>query len=107
MTRVDIGRDGNWCDIRIRGHAGYATDGEDIVCAAVSVLGFTLMQCLRDAEDAGIIRGLSQSIESGDIWARYESVHHGTVDTILNTVLCGFRMVEERYPSFCAVCVKE
>ena len=103
MTQVYICCNGRWNEIRIQGHAGYAKEGEDIVCAAVSTLSYTLMQCLRDAEDAGIIRGLSQSIESGDIRASYESIHHGTAHTILNTILCGFRMIEEQYPSHCRV----
>ena len=107
MTQINIVRNGHWYDISIGGHAGYAQQGEDIVCAAISVLSYTLMQALRDAEEAGIIRSLRQSIESGAVCAGYESIHHGTANTILNTILCGFRMVEERYPDNCKVALAD
>ena len=32
--------------LRVRGHAGYAPEGQDIVCAAVSALVYTLAQNL-------------------------------------------------------------
>jgi len=101
MTQIFVGRSGNWYEIRIQGHADYAKQGNDIVCAAISALSYTLMQSLLEAEEAGIIRGLQQCLEQGDIRAGYESIHHGTAGTILNTILCGFRMIEERYPENC------
>ena len=37
--------------IRVKGHAGYAEMGKDIVCAGVSVLVQTLIQSLEDLTD--------------------------------------------------------
>ena len=107
MTHIFVGRNGNRYEIRIQGHADYAKQGDDIVCAAISALSYTLMQSLLEAEEAGIIRGLQQCLDRGDIRAGYESIHHGTAGTILNTILCGFRMVEERYPENCEVILED
>lgn len=43
-------RDGTECrhTITIKGHAGYAPIGEDIVCAGVSTLAYTLIARLED-----------------------------------------------------------
>lgn len=108
MTTVCFSRKGNVYEFFVRGHAGYAQPGrEDIVCAAVSVLGYTLLQALREAEKAGVIRCLTERIRSGDLEARFESQHHGTANAIVNTILCGYRLVEERYPDFCRVLVQD
>ena len=36
-------RNGNYLEFVSKGHAGYAEEGQDIVCAAVSVLVITAM----------------------------------------------------------------
>lgn len=42
--------------LRVKGHAGYARKGEDIVCAACSILAYTLGQNARDLERSGSLR---------------------------------------------------
>ena len=48
MTRVSLFRDpqGRLCGFQCRGHAGYAEEGSDIVCAAVSALSITCCNAL-------------------------------------------------------------
>jgi len=48
MIRVTLYHDGNGepCGFECRGHAGYAEEGYDIVCAAVSVLSTTCANAL-------------------------------------------------------------
>lgn len=47
MIRATLYRaDGRYTGYRAAGHAGYADEGEDIVCAAVSVLGCTCVNSL-------------------------------------------------------------
>ena len=54
MTRVTLyrGSDGNLCGFECKGHAGYAREGSDIVCAAVSALSITCANSLQSV--AGI-----------------------------------------------------
>lgn len=44
---IRIGMDIDGMRVEIDGHAGYAQPGQDIVCAAVSVLTYTLAENLR------------------------------------------------------------
>ncbi len=62
-----------------RGHAGYQTDGEDIICAAVTTLAATLISSLTDLlqvedltfhlndGDIGCQLGPSALVEAGDV----------------------------------------
>ncbi len=93
MTTVRYWRDGNLHELRVTGHAGFAKDGgPDIVCAAVSMLACTLLRSAR---------------ESGDVWMGARA--HGVpseglrVEAVVETVLCGYRMLEEAYPGWVAV----
>lgn len=45
-------------ELTAEGHAGYGPHGQDIVCAAISVLAQTLAACVEDqAEEAEIMPG--------------------------------------------------
>ena len=71
MTTVSFLRDARGlCGIRVSGHAGYAPAGEDIVCAAASVLPGGLSPA--SEHDARIIL---RTAEQGflDIAAQYPS----------------------------------
>ena len=60
MTTVSFLRDARGlCGIRVSGHAGYAPAGEDIVCAAASVLITTCANALESV--AGIRPNVSHS----------------------------------------------
>ena len=38
------------CHVEVRGHAGYGRRGEDLICAAASILVMTLKENCREAE---------------------------------------------------------
>lgn len=46
MTRIEIEKN----KITINGHAGYGPEGQDIVCSAISILTYTLIGALEDAD---------------------------------------------------------
>lgn len=48
MTKVEIFKDnmGNIIRYRVSGHTGFAEEGEDIVCSAISVLAQTILVAL-------------------------------------------------------------
>jgi len=50
MTRVlfERGQDGSWKSFSLDGHTGYAEEGTDIVCAALSVLAINTVNCLEE-----------------------------------------------------------
>lgn len=50
-------------DVEIHGHAGYAPNGQDIICAAVSAIAYTLLSSLQRVQP----EGLSFTADSGDM----------------------------------------
>jgi uncharacterized protein YsxB (DUF464 family) len=83
----------------VDGHAGYRKAGEDIICAAVSVLAYTAVGALKD------LAGLSPdwSEQDGHMDCQVpdpEEMPHGrleTTRTILDSFALGCRQVEASY----------
>lgn len=74
--------------IDIRGHAGYAPAGQDIVCAAASILALTL---------ADVCDGAEIEREDGHMRIR------GGDPTAIMFAARGFRLLSEAYPEFVEV----
>ena len=101
MTTINVSKSRKQYLIVLKGHAGFDMSGNDVVCHGISMLGFTLLQALLDAEETGLLRNLSQRIDDAEIEASFEPVNRGKVDVILDTILCGFRLLQTRYPDYC------
>ena len=41
------------CSLRLKGHAGQAEVGKDIVCASASILAYTLAHCIKNMWELG------------------------------------------------------
>ena len=59
--------------IIIEGHSGYDVSGSDVVCAGVSALVCTLVNCLRDECSAERIQLLRDVVRSGYVCFEVES----------------------------------
>lgn len=101
MTTVTFLRDARGlCGIRVSGHAGYAPAGEDIVCAAASVLITTCANALESV--AGIRPDVSQkpvmiqvSLPDG-----LSPADEHDARVILRTAEQGFLDIAAQYPSY-------
>lgn len=100
MIRVVIWRDleGNPSGLTVKGHAGYAPKGEDIVCSAVSALAQTAVLSLREqlgqdpvviVEEGNLECFLPSALEAGD--AEKARIILQTVETGLNAIACDYR----------------
>jgi len=108
---IEIGllreKDGFIRRITVKGHAGYAEAGSDIVCAAVSVTAYTAAGALNDL--AGIGRcwrekdGYMRITIPQDITMEQKA----TAGIILETTAIGFRQIEEAYKTFVKVLDEE
>lgn len=86
-------------DVRVRGHAGYAEVGKDIVCAAVTVLCYALGGMLARAEDEGLLLGeATVEMNPGDIHIACRPKNKKAVRRIFDTALLGMEMVANEYP---------
>ena len=94
MTHIHYHRDESHHRLHITGHAGYAPEGCDIVCAGVSALSMALLAYLQgqqaDTKDFLCRKGeLKFRCETG-----------GEIDTAMDVALTGYRILAGMYPEY-------
>ncbi|MBP3736633.1 MAG: ribosomal-processing cysteine protease Prp [Lachnospiraceae bacterium] len=96
MTDVQVTRkDGAYRSVYVRGHAGFAEEGEDIVCAAISALTINTVNCLEE-----IVREemTTESSEDGAvIGIRFPKVPGKEATLLIDCLLYGLRSIREQY----------
>ena len=102
MIRAEVRRrGGRIVRLHVRGHAGTAPYGEDLVCAAVSaVVQTAALGLARLDAGAGPAR-----VRDGDLLWQGESGEAGQI--ILETCVLGLEDIAESYPGAIALVVKE
>ena len=85
--------------LEVNGHAGYAEEGKDIVCSAISMLTDALGGVLEEAEARG---RCEYRIRDGDgsvvITADPTLGSVNEIKAYFRMVVTGFRMLQEQYP---------
>lgn len=88
--------------VAVRGHAGYAAHGRDIVCSAVSALALTAAIAVErrgggaeTREEPSFVSADAASIAGDE--ARKEGI------AILGAVADGLRAIQEQYPDFVTI----
>ncbi|ACL75675.1 ribosomal-processing cysteine protease Prp [Ruminiclostridium cellulolyticum] len=109
MIKINIGRDlaGTIKKFVIKGHAGYAEEGSDIVCSAVSAIAYTAVGAIE-----GLI-GLKGFFKEKngfmscklDMELSPEKSHDANV--IMATAEIGFKQIEYAYPDYVKVLDEE
>lgn len=79
--------------ISVRGHAGYAKPGKDIVCAAVSVLVQTLIQSVKELTDDKIEYSMSPGAVDIKFWCLSD---HSKV--LIDAFFVGIKGIAAAYP---------
>lgn len=100
MTKVLLDQRRNY--FGVIGHSGYGEKGKDIVCAAVSILTYTIFVNLRIMELNKLIKDLDISIDKDRALAevRFEADenYNDGIDVLLRALCVGFKILEEDYP---------
>lgn len=88
--------------IEIDGHSGFGEKGKDIVCAAVSALTCTLMNCVRDEESADRVRLIRDIVRDGYVCLEIEHFDFAKERTkaITETCISGLYMLAQEYPEY-------
>lgn len=83
------------------GHAGYAPHGQDIVCAGVSALWYTMIAALRkeEAKEEGKLTVTDSSIRFEKLQGKGDAAQ-----CIMETTYLGMRLLQTEYEGF--LCVK-
>jgi uncharacterized protein YsxB (DUF464 family) len=88
-------------EITVSGHAGFADHGEDIVCAAVSVLTISILNGLTEIIGRS---DLEEVVEEGYVRFVVPQVDDRSVrlktDTLISTYLLGIRGIKEAYGDY-------
>lgn len=85
-------------EITIKGHAEYDEEGKDIVCAAVSILAYTLAESL---ETSGFLaKKLYKEIDKGDVKIKAvpKKGREHQISLIFWTILNGIQLLCDGYP---------
>lgn len=95
MIRCSVKSENGKTEIHLKGHAGYAMKGYDIVCAGVSALYQTLILSLSDVTETQVSNENDEHI----IAARntYES------DLLIRSFLIGYESIAEEYPDYASI----
>lgn len=104
MIRVVIRYSGDVIDgYTIDGHAGYADKGEDIVCAAVSVLGINTVNALQKIAGETFL----MKEEDGCLVVSFEHRPSGQADVLLRAFELGITDIAREYGDEYVVLKKE
>ena len=98
MIRIVYRRDKH--AVRIRGHAGSGEAGHDLVCAAVSILAYTLASCVVSMEETGEATDSRAVLCSGEaeIVCTPTKEMSGEVTRVMDAICGGFEILAGEYP---------
>lgn len=102
MTEVTIQEDRGKHVFEIKGHAGYGERGTDIVCAAISTLGYTLLNELMLLEKRGTVTNVEHEEAEGYLCITFYEKNKD-VKMVLETIETGFYMLQENFFEFLRV----
>lgn len=88
-------------ELEVTGHAGWANKGEDIVCAAVSALFYTLAEVLGESKDMlNDVPHVKMEDGNGIISCSPKEEYEVNIALTYRTILIGLQMVAEDYSKY-------
>lgn len=89
--------------LRVKGHSGMVTKGNDIICASASILAYTLAQNIKTAgEQDKLMMSPTIRLNSGNAKVKcyvkpeyYDEIVHAYL-----VIQTGFRLLNANYPDF-------
>lgn len=96
MILCEIYKDKKAVSLELKGHAGFATEGSDIVCSAASILCYTFATVLGCIPETIT----ENKIEKGDafIEAKVTAENAEKLNGAVDFVAVGFGLLETAYP---------
>lgn len=88
--------------LSVRGHAGSADKGEDLICSAASILVHTLAANVEHMQEAGIVTKVTKDIRDGDavIGCVAAKGYGSTVASTYQSVCVGFEILASKFPEY-------
>ena len=97
MTKVLIRRDraGHYLSFHCKGHAGYAEEGEDIVCAGISAIVINTCNCLEDLLEEQVT--IRYSKDGGDISCVFQTIPSEKAALLVDCMIHGLEWIRTQY----------
>ena len=103
MLKVTFEQKDSKLALKLKGHAGQADIGHDIVCASCSILAYTVAQFVKEAEASGYLKSPAEiKLESGDSVISCKPTDDMLID-MQNIYLFaekGYHLLAHNYPQF-------
>lgn len=103
MIKATFEEKDNKLTLTLKGHAGQANIGYDIVCASCSILAYTVAQLVKVAEAQGDLKTVPKvKLESGDAIISCEPVgeaYNGLYAAYMFAVT-GYNLLAHNYPQY-------
>ena len=94
-VHIDIGE--HRVELEMTGHSGMMPRGQDIVCSAASVLGWTAAQTLKEMQARGKVQEFKAEFEPGRTYVEAETEDRDA-RTAMRTIQRGYDLMRHRYP---------
>lgn len=109
MIHAVFYRQGSYVVGKIQGHAGYAENGKDIVCAAASILAFSLAEGLEREQKQGALQSLMIRHSSGTMYFSFLPTPEKRENVVALTegMVIGFELLSRKFPKFVHVEIEE
>ena len=101
MITINYFRNGNSHKLTVDGHAGYSSSGNDIVCAAVSAISWTLIGYLVEEEPEWT------GGETGRGYMEVTCIGGEKAANAFDMAILGYRQIEQKYPHCVEVQIAE
>lgn len=97
---IDITYYRDYNRVTVRGHAGTAPEGHDLVCAAVSAITGTLAANMEQLAQNGAVRAPCIRLSKGDaeIGGTPRHGYKSLVQMVASSICVGFELLAEKYP---------
>ena len=97
-------RDGRCCGFHCKGHAGYATQGKDIVCAGVSAL---VINCANSIEKLTNDRADIEHASDGSVFCMVKAPVSAESELLLRSLRMGLTGIYEQYRKYIRIVDEE
>jgi uncharacterized protein YsxB (DUF464 family) len=97
-------KDKRECSLLVKGHAGQADVGHDIICASASILAYTIAQVIKSMEHHGdLIEPPTIELESGDATIVCRAKDDYLFSEMMQdffVIRTGYLLLERNYPLY-------
>ena len=105
MVSINIISDkkSRYLELSVKGHAGMAESGQDIVCSAVSILSYTVAQIVNVMEERHLLtEGPRISLKNGDAEISCECKPNSfdEIEKAFKFAMTGYTLLVHTYPQF-------